>query len=230
LSVSGRRSVGASLSATAPEPVPARVAVVAETGLAGRRAAEILRREGYEVVADPSADPCLDSEVAAVVFVTDEFSAVTHGVRHLDDPPLVVIAPVADRRTIGEAINMGVSGFVPEADADARLGPTLRAVCAGQVAVPAELRQALATPLLSPREKQVMSMVVLGFTNCEIAARLYVTERTVKSHLSSAYRKLGVRSRQQATALILNASDGLGLGVLSLSPDPGPVPIAGVPR
>jgi hypothetical protein len=65
----------------------------------------------------------------------------------------------------------------------------------------------------------MLSMVVLGFTNVEIANRLYVAESTVKSHLSSAYRKLGVRSRQEVTALILNSSDSLGLGILSLTED-----------
>ena len=47
-------------------------------------------------------------------------------------------------------------------------------------------------------------MVVLGFSNVEVASKLHVTEATVKSHLSSAYRKLGVRSRHEATDLILS--------------------------
>jgi DNA-binding NarL/FixJ family response regulator len=63
-------------------------------------------------------------------------------------------------------------------------------------------------------------MVVLGFTNLEIANKLHVAETTVKSHLSSAYGKLGVRSRQEATARILDPSQGLGLGIISLAPEP----------
>src|SRR5262249_7367853 len=133
------------------------------------------------------------------------------------DPPIVVVSALCGRRAIHDALNAGASGLVAEDDLETRLGPTVRAVDAGQLVIPAELREAVAGPLLSPREKQVLSMVVLGFTNVEIANKLFVAETTVKSHLSSAYRKLGVRSRQEATVLILDSSAGLGLGILSLS-------------
>ncbi len=103
-----------------------------------------------------------------------------------------------------------------ESQLDERLGATVRAVAAGQLAIPAEHREAVSHPILSPRERQVMSMVVLGFTNLEVANKLHVTETTVKSHLSSAYRKLRVRSRHEATALILS-DRGLGLGILTLA-------------
>lgn len=63
-------------------------------------------------------------------------------------------------------------------------------------------------------------MVVLGFSNGEIASKLFVAETTVKSHLYSAYRKLDVRSRQEAAALILDSSQGLGLGILTISNEP----------
>ena len=134
--------------------------------------------------------------------------------------PLVVISRNADRTAVDDALAAGATGFVPEADVEHRLAATVRAVAVGQLAIPNEHRAAVAHPILSPREKQVMSMVVLGFTNVEIASKLHVTETTVKSHLSSAYRKLRVRSRQEATALILSNKD-LGLGILTLAGDRG---------
>jgi hypothetical protein len=66
-------------------------------------------------------------------------------------------------------------------------------------------------------------MVVRGFTNAEIARKLFVAESTVKSHLSSAFVKLGVRSRNEATAVILDQSSGLGTGVLAIT-DNGAAP------
>jgi DNA-binding NarL/FixJ family response regulator len=60
-------------------------------------------------------------------------------------------------------------------------------------------------------------MVVLGFSNGEIARKLHLAETTVKSHLSSTFRKLGVRSRSEAAALVLDGQSGLGLGVLTIS-------------
>ena len=56
-------------------------------------------------------------------------------------------------------------------------------------------------------------------TNHEIAARLFLTESTVKSHLASAFEKLGVRSRKDAAALLLDPEEGLQQTAL---PQPGP--------
>jgi DNA-binding NarL/FixJ family response regulator len=97
------------------------------------------------------------------------------------------------------------------------LEPTLHAVAAGQAVFPASLQSALERPPLSNREKQILALVVLGSSNAEIAAKLVVTESTVKNHLSSAFTKLGVRTRSAASKLILDSQTGLGLGVLRLS-------------
>lgn len=51
---------------------------------------------------------------------------------------------------------------------------------------------------LSPREREVLKLLVAGHTNREIAAKLYVSPETVKSHIASIFRKIGVRSRTQA--------------------------------
>ncbi|MGI8730479.1 MAG: helix-turn-helix domain-containing protein, partial [Solirubrobacteraceae bacterium] len=70
-------------------------------------------------------------------------------------------------------------------------------------------------PTLSGREKQVLSMVVMGLSNKVIAARLFLAESTVKCHLSSAFSKLGVRSRNEAADLILHSGAELGLGPIA---------------
>ncbi len=54
------------------------------------------------------------------------------------------------------------------------------------------------TPL-TPRELEILRLTARGFTNRRIAARLWVTEQTVKFHLSNTYRKLGVTNRTEAT-------------------------------
>jgi DNA-binding NarL/FixJ family response regulator len=100
----------------------------------------------------------------------------------------------------------------------------MSAVAAGQAAVPRRARGGLHKPAFSHRERQVLGQVAAGLTNSEIAAALFLSESTVKSHLSSAFAKLGVRSRKEAAAVVLDSDHEQGLGALVL----GAPPLAGV--
>jgi len=135
---------------------------------------------------------------------------------------LVVVGPRDAASSVRSALEAGADGMVFEHEVDRALVPTLQAVLAGQVAVPAVHRRDIGMPSFTAREKQVLGMVVLGLTNKEIGARLYLADSTVKSHLSSVFTKLGVRSRHEAASLILDPSSKLGLGILGLSPDAMP--------
>jgi two-component system, NarL family, response regulator DesR len=130
---------------------------------------------------------------------------------------LVVVGTFTTPNEVREALDQGADGLVAAAHLDSSLGPTVLAVAAGQAVFPSELRAVAWRPLLSRREKQILAMVVMGFTNAEIARRLFIADSTVKSHLSSAFRKLGVRSRSEATQLILDPERGLGTGILAIS-------------
>src|SRR5262245_33751750 len=192
------------------------VALHASDELDGRRARHVLEREGFRVSPVHDSVDALDGLPADVVVLCGDDAAAS--VRAAPaDVPVVVVSRGSGRAMMDGVLAAGATGFVGEDQLDDRLGPTVVAVAAGQLALPAACREAVIYPILSPRERQVMSMVVLGFSNQEVANKLHVTETTVKSHLSSAYRKLGVRSRHEATALILSNKE-LGLGILSLLP------------
>ena len=60
---------------------------------------------------------------------------------------------------------------------------------------------------LTPREIEVLYLVAQGKTNKEIAADLYISPLTVRTHLEHVYQKLGVGSRTEAAALVLRASE-----------------------
>jgi DNA-binding NarL/FixJ family response regulator len=206
----------------APGGARAMHAVVgAHDELEGRRLGRVLEDNGCRVTLASDLVPTGGSRKADVLvatsdWVTAESSSTLR--EELPTVPLVVISRIGGRLAVDDALAAGAVGFVTEDQVDDRLAATVRAVSVGQLVIPADGREIGASPILSPRERQVMSMVVLGFSNRQVANKLHVTETTVKSHLSSSYRKLGVRSRHEATALILSNKER-GLGILSLSPE-----------
>jgi DNA-binding CsgD family transcriptional regulator len=74
---------------------------------------------------------------------------------------------------------------------------------------------------LSAREAEVMSLIARGRTNGEIAARLFLAEKTVKNHVNRIYSKLGVDSRDAAITQWLGAGDSIG-GLAAEAPGTGP--------
>jgi DNA-binding NarL/FixJ family response regulator len=98
---------------------------------------------------------------------------------------------------------------VPAGDVARALVPALAAAGADLVCVPRASRRAIAKPTFSHREKEVLGHLVEGMTNRQIAARLYLAESTVKTHVAPAFSKLGVRSRREAAMVLLDPAEGL---------------------
>jgi DNA-binding NarL/FixJ family response regulator len=98
-------------------------------------------------------------------------------------------------------------------DLDDALAAVVSVVCAGQVSLPSAQRAEARAAALTRREKQILAFVIAGMTNAEIASKLFLAESTIKSHLSSAFSKLGVSSRHEAASLILDPDRGRGLGI-----------------
>lgn len=144
--------------------------------------------------------------------------------RFSPETKIVVCAEQVDRHELRQAIEQGIDGLVLARDIGTVLAPTIRAVAVGQLVIPRELRRRLEQPSLSVREKQVLSLVVMGLSNGEIARRLFIGQTTVKSHLGSAFRKLGVGSRAEAARLITDPDEGLGTGILRITGPAAPDP------
>jgi DNA-binding NarL/FixJ family response regulator len=131
---------------------------------------------------------------------------------------IVAVCECADRRAVRRLLDDGIDGVVFADQLEGALAPTVAAVFAGQMVVPRDMRDSLERPSLSTRERQILAMVVMGLTNQEIGARMFLAESTVKSHLSSAYIKLGVRSRSEAVTVIMDRPDSLGTGIAAVAP------------
>ena len=133
--------------------------------------------------------------------------------------PLVAVVREMPSALGARMIAARLEGAVLVSEIEQTLLPTLAAVASGQCVVPRAIRQIVDRPPLSPRERQILAMVVLDFSNAEIASKLFVSESNVKNHLSSAFQKLGVKSRSAAAELILDRDSGLGPGILRISPE-----------
>jgi DNA-binding NarL/FixJ family response regulator len=121
-------------------------------------------------------------------------------------PHLLAVYPTGDVHVARRAFEMGASGAVEEDAIESALVPAVLVVRARMLAFPADLRLDVIPPSLSHRERQTLAHVVDGRTNAEIASQLYLSESTVKSHLSSAFAKLGVRTRRDAVNVLRGSS------------------------
>ncbi len=165
-----------------------------------------------------ASDPC---EIGLVGWTRATREELSHlpGLRASHPGPLVAVLSEMPGARGARAIAARLEGAVLAVEVEHALLPTLDAVAVGQCVVPKAIRQIVDRPPLSPRERQILAMVVMDFSNAEIAAKLFVTESNVKNHLSSAFQKLGVKSRSAAAELILDGESGLGPGILRISPE-----------
>jgi DNA-binding NarL/FixJ family response regulator len=121
---------------------------------------------------------------------------------------VLVLTSFSDQARIHAAIDAGAVGYLLKDAEPDQLLAGIRAVARGESPIdPRAARHLLAGRVtdgpgdvadLSPREVEVLRLVVEGLLNKQIAQRLGVTERTVKAHLTSAYQRIGVADRTQA--------------------------------
>jgi DNA-binding NarL/FixJ family response regulator len=144
----------------------------------------------------------------------------TRRIRDADGPPVLVLTTFDDDDVLWGAVEAGAAGFLLKdtpaddiirairtvADGGSWLDPRvtprlLRALRASRPAAPSsDLVDAL-----SERELEVLTLVARGASNTEIAAELFVSERTVKGHVGSIFTKLGARDRAAAIVIAFDA-------------------------
>jgi two-component system, NarL family, response regulator DesR len=161
---------------------------------------------------------CNGSAPACVVVAADRPDRSAMGTvrlirSHLEGASAVLVCRVARGTEVRRALELGVDGVVLNDDAEEALVAVVAVVCAGQVSVPSGQRGEVRAQPLTTREKQILALVITGLTNAEIARKLFLAESTIKSHLSSAFGKLGVSSRYEAATVILDPERGSGLGI-----------------
>jgi DNA-binding NarL/FixJ family response regulator len=123
---------------------------------------------------------------------------------------VLVVSSQTQPTSVRQAIAAGACGFVPKRSSDTELIEAIRRVAAGEQYVEPNLGARLvvgdSSPeliALSERERDVLHLLALGYTNQEIGKRLYVSVRTVDSHRANIMRKLSLETRAELVLFAL---------------------------
>jgi DNA-binding NarL/FixJ family response regulator len=141
----------------------------------------------------------------------------TRRLRAAPDGPRVLVLTTFDLdEYVWQALRAGAGGFLLKDAPPERLAEAVRTVAAGEpllapsvtrrlveryVGGPAADSAARLLADLTPREREVLDLVVEGLSNAEVGRRLHLSEATVKTHVTRVLAKLGVRDRVQAVVL-----------------------------
>jgi two-component system nitrate/nitrite response regulator NarL len=146
-------------------------------------------------------------------------AAAREMVSRAPETKILILSAILDPAAVREAFDVGVLGFVRKDSSIDGILKSLERLADGQVAISAQLMRTamsaarhtttgrsnhdLSTPL-TPREHEVLSLIVGGNDTFEIARSLHVSASTARSHVQNVLIKLGVHSRLQAAALAVS--------------------------
>jgi len=150
--------------------------------------------------------------------VMDGISATEAIRRDLPDVEVIALTSVLEDASVTGAVRAGAIGYLLKDTEAAELRRAITAAAEGRVHLVPEAAARLMREVRAPeslesltgRETEVLKLLARGRANKQIAAALYVSEKTVKAHVSSILMKLGVQSRTQA------ALHAVRTGVVSL--------------
>ena len=178
--------------------------VVGEAG-SGEEALAVCARERPDLV-------CMDIRMPGM----DGIEATRRLLREPSPPRVLVLTTFDLDAYVYEALRAGASGFLVKDAPPERLVAAVRSVAAGEELfaptvlrrlVEAYVREPPAEPTadvldgLTDREREVLLQMAAGLSNAEIAATLYLSPLTVKTHVTRILTKLGLRDRVQAVVL-----------------------------
>lgn len=158
----------------------------------GAEAVEIVAGQQPDVVVMDLSMPVMDGVAA------------TRAVREATpETRVLVLTSFTDRERVRRALEAGATGYQLKDAEPADLRAAVRAVAAGHAPLDPRIATALLPAAsvprqLSDREREVLSLVAEGLANKQIATRLGIAERTVKAHLGSIFREIGVADRTSA--------------------------------
>lgn len=174
--------------------------------------------DGDEALAVLESQPDLDLAVVDLMLPdVNGFSLLAILGKRFPDMPAIVVSAMDDDASVRRALAAGASGFVSKASSGEVLALAVREVLEGGMPTPrasppgrgGRSRSAAERYGLTSAQNRVAELLATGGSNREIAAKLGLTEGTVKVHMTAIYRALGVSSRSQALVLLSRRNRGV---------------------
>lgn len=139
--------------------------------------------------------------------VRDGISATQEIKSRLPHTRVLILTTSTVSDDLSRALEAGADGAITKSNANAQLLTAIRAIAAGKRWVSPEIEKQIATdpPIqkLTERQEQVLSSIVRGLTNADIAHQLGIREDSVKEHLNLIFSKIGAANRAEAVAIAL---------------------------
>jgi DNA-binding NarL/FixJ family response regulator len=166
---------------------------------------------------------------SSVMFCAEDVHGASEGVKGLrtlyPDSSILVFSVHADLALAEAALREGARGFVHAGMSPQQIVRALEVADQGELVAPRKLLEYLISnevpadlDSLTSRQRDILDIVAEGLSNAEIGERLFLSESTIKQHLRSAYKVLGVRNRYEATKLLRTARTREEAPVLKFSP------------
>lgn len=209
-----------------------RVFILDDHELVRRGLTEVLEAEGFEVLGATGSAEDATRRIPALrpdVSILDARLPDGTGIEvcrdvHSVDPslPCLILTSYDDDQALRGAVLAGASGYVLKLIGSTDLLSKIRRAAAGESlfdpALKAGILASLADPAvqdprlarLSVQERRVLTLIGEGLSNREIAAVMFLAEKTVKNYVSSILAKLGFQRRTQAAIFLAKGSEGRG--------------------
>ena len=149
------------------------------------------------------------------VIVMDILMPVKNGVEAtreikaaLPDAKILILTTSTSANDLSAALEAGAMGLIPKTTSNATLLSAVKSVAAGKRTVASEINEIIAgdPPILDLTEHQLdmLTSIVRGFTNTEIAKQFGVSENTIRKATSAIFAKLGVANRTEAASVAIS--------------------------
>ncbi|MDH5516255.1 MAG: response regulator transcription factor [Gammaproteobacteria bacterium] len=119
--------------------------------------------------------------------------------------PIIILSSSEDPLEMQQCLNNGALGYIPKTSSAQVIFNATKLVLAGGIYIPKEILPASNgchtgsdKSALTPRQKEVLTLLISGISNKEIANSLSCTEATIKTHVTALLKSLGVANRTQA--------------------------------